>query len=96
MKNYGPINIYIAAGYINKQVSNTFRMFLSIFIEYTLKELNFAISRIFSKFMKCLKNPHNRLQNFVLVNSLCNYKSQNLVLAKPIFKSCFFEFQISK
>ena len=40
MENYGPINIYIAAGYINKQVLNIFRMFLSIFIEYTLKELN--------------------------------------------------------
>ena len=96
MENYGPINIYTAAGYINKQVLNTFRMFLSIFIEYTLKELNFAISRIFSKFMKCLKNPCNRLQNFFLANSLGNYNSQNLVLAKPISKPCFFEFQTRK
>ena len=96
MENYGPINNYIAACYSNKQILNTFWMFLSIFFEYTLKELNFAISRIFSKFTKCLKSPYNRSRNFVLANSFCNYNSQNFVLAKPISKSCFFEFQLRK
>ena len=96
MKNYEPINNYIAACYINKQVLNTFWMFLSIFIEYILKELKFAISRIFSKFTKCLKNPYNRSRNFVLANSFCNYNPQNFVLTKSISKSCFLEFQIRK
>ena len=91
MENYG-----IAACYINKQVLNVFWMFLSIFIEYALKELNFAISRIFSKFRKCLKNPYNRSRNFVLAKSFCNYNLQNFALAKSISKLCFFEFQIKK
>ena len=80
----------MVACYINKEVLNTFWIFLSIFFECTLKEINFAISRIFSKFTKCLKNPHNRLQNFVLANSFCEYYSQNFVLSKSISKSYFF------
>ena len=47
----------IAACYNNKQVLNTFWVFLFLFIESTLKELNFVISRVFRKFAKCLKNP---------------------------------------
>ena len=90
MESYGPINNDIAACYINKQLLNTFWMYLSIFIEYNLKELNFAISRIFSKFTKCLKNPYNLSRNFVLENSFCNYNSQIFVPAKPVSKSCFF------
>ena len=35
MENYGPINNYVAARYTNKQVLNTFWMFLPIFLEYT-------------------------------------------------------------
>ena len=45
MENYGPINNYIAACCINKPVLRTFGMFLSIFIEYTLKELNFRFGK---------------------------------------------------
>ena len=89
-------NNYIAACYINKQVLNTLSMFLSMFIDYTLKELSFAILQIFSKFTKCLKNPCNRSRNIVLENSFCNFNSQNFVLIKPICKSCFFEFQVRK
>ena len=47
----------VAACYNNKQVLNTCWVFLFIFIEYTLKELNFVISRVFRKFTKSLKNP---------------------------------------
>ena len=93
METYEPINNYIAACYINEQLLSTFWMYLSKFIENTLKKLNFVISRIFSKFMKCLKNPYNCLRNFVLANSFWNYNSQNFVLAKPISDHAFLIFK---
>ena len=93
MENYEPINNYIAACYINEQLLSIFWMYLSIFIENTLKKLNLVILRVFCKFMKCLKNPYNCSQNFVIANSFWNYNSQNFVLAKPISGHAFLSFK---